>query len=126
MKTMQFRHTADRIKDRSQTVTRRLSAKGIKVGDLLEAINQRTPGGSGSPARIEGSLTVVQVTDVRQEPLKTVTDDLDYGFEETSKEGYLEGHPRHWPSEFVEFICASNSGCTPDTIVTRIEFKYID
>ncbi len=30
------------------------------------------------------------------------------------------------PERFVDFFCASHKGCKPDSIVTRIEFDYVD
>jgi hypothetical protein len=33
-------------------------------------------------------------------------------------------HPDYkWPSSFVAMFCATHRGCTPDTVITRIEFK---
>ncbi|MEV0029564.1 hypothetical protein [Nocardia sp. NPDC050793] len=29
-------------------------------------------------------------------------------------------------AEFIAFFCASHRGCQPDTIVTRIEWRYED
>lgn len=66
-------------------------------------------------------LTVVSV---RREPLRAMTDDLDYGFLECELEGF-GAHPDYkWPSSFVAMFCTSHRGCTPETTVTRIEFSY--
>lgn len=66
------------------------------------------------------------MVDVRRERLDTLTFDGAYGDAETVKEGFPPGHPYNWPSEFVKFFCASHRGCTPETIVTRIEFEYVN
>lgn len=71
-------------------------------------------------------LCQIRVTDVRREVLRRLTDDLAYGFAETTLEGFPEGHPKHWPSEFVSMFCASHSGVTPDSTITRIEFEYVE
>jgi hypothetical protein len=49
---------------------------------------------------------------------------LDYGFRECELEGF-RWHPDYkFPSGFVAMFCATHKGCTPETIVTRIEFAF--
>lgn len=71
-------------------------------------------------------LAMIRVVDVRVEPLRRMLDDLDYGFDECTKEGFGGHASLQYPSEFVSFFCGSHKGCTPDTEVTRIEFEYLD
>jgi uncharacterized protein YhfF len=71
-------------------------------------------------------LCVVRVVDARQEPLRRMTDDLEYGFGECIKEGFGDNPTLCWPSVFVSFFCGCHKGCTPDTEVTRIEFEFVD
>ena len=57
-------------------------------------------------------------------PLRAMLDDLEYGFRECALEGF-GAHPDYrWPSAFVAMFCATHKGCTPDTLVTRLEFAY--
>lgn len=51
-------------------------------------------------------------------------DDIDYGFEECALEGFGQHPVYRWPSAFVAMFCATHKGCTPETVVTRIEFDY--
>jgi hypothetical protein len=59
---------------------------------------------------------------VRREPLRRLLDDSDYGEAETGREGFSQ----YSPSKFVELVCGINKGCTPDTVITRIEFTYLE
>lgn len=36
-----------------------------------------------------------------------------------------EGFPFWAPPKFVEFFCEGHKGCTPESVVTRIEFEKI-
>ncbi|MBF6162984.1 hypothetical protein IU491_29180 [Nocardia cyriacigeorgica] len=58
----------------------------------------------------------VEVLAVRREPLEAITPD----------EVVAEGFPEMTPEQFVEFFCDSHTGCTPDSEVTRIEWRYLD
>lgn len=71
-------------------------------------------------------LAVIRVVSVRQEPLKAMTDDVEYGFAECGKEGFGDHQTLRWPSQFVEFFCNTHRDCTPETTVTRIEFEYVN
>jgi hypothetical protein len=107
MRNMSFALTTDQIMEGTKTVTRRLGWLNLKPGDKLDVL--RDP------------LTVISV---RREPLQAMTDDLDYGFLECELEGFGT-HPYYkWPSSFVAMFCATHKGCTPETMVTRIEFNY--
>ena len=57
------------------------------------------------------------VVDVRREPLRAMTDDMAYGWDEVRREGF----PGMTPAGFVKMFCGSHVGCTPDTIITRID-----
>jgi hypothetical protein len=121
MRNISFALTTDQIRDRSKTVTRRLGWAALKPGELLCAVVKSQGLKKGEQVQ---RLATVRVVDVRREFLDRLTADLDYGFAETSREGFPEGHPLHWPSEFVDFFCKSHKGCTPTSFVTRIEFGY--
>jgi hypothetical protein len=42
----------------------------------------------------------------------------------SKREVEREGFPEMTPFEFVQFFCKSHRGCTPQTIITRIAFRY--
>lgn len=114
---------AEQIQSRTKRVTRRLGWKMLKPGDQICAVKKAMGLRKGEKVERLAVLTVLSVT---HEPLRRMTDDLAYGFAETTREGFPEGHDWHWPSQFVEMFCASHRPCTPDSMVTRIEFDYDD
>ncbi|MGN2640598.1 hypothetical protein ACTD5D_31400 [Nocardia takedensis] len=44
----------------------------------------------------------------------------------TSDEVRAEGFPDSTPAEFVAFFCRTHTGCTPESVVTRIQWRYLD
>ncbi len=114
--------TQPQIKARTKTVTRRLGWKSLKPGTLLMGAEKCQGLGKGGKIK---TLGLIRVTDVRQESLFRMVEDLDYGFAETVAEGFDRPHPNFWPGTFVELFCASHRGCTPQTEVTRIQFEYV-
>lgn len=123
MRNISFALTTHQFRDRSKTVTRRIGWTKLKPGDLLMGV---VKGMGLKPGEKVERLGAIRVVSVRQEELQAMTRDLDYGFKETTLEGYPAGTVKHYPSAFVEFFCASHKGCTPSTLVTRIEFEYVD
>lgn len=122
MRNMSFALTTDQILDQSKDVTRRLGWEFLKVGELLQPVKKcmgLRPGESiqrlGCPIRVVG---------LRREMLRMMTDDLDYGFEEVRREGFALHPIKSYPSNFVAMFCETHKGCTPQTIITRIEFAY--
>jgi hypothetical protein len=122
MRNISFALTTEQFKARTKTVTRRLGWLMLKPGDVLMAC--RKCQGLKPGQKIE-RLGTIRVVSVRREKLLAITDDLDYGFTETALEGFQAPHPCFWPSYFVEFFCRSHAGCTPETVVTRIEYEYL-
>lgn len=61
-------------------------------------------------------LGLIKVTWVNREPLSRID----------QREVDREGFPYMTPAQFIEFFCASHSGCTPETEVTRIVFAHLD
>ena len=121
MRNISFALTTPQFLDRSKDITRRLGWLHLKPGDRLSAVKK----GMGlKPGEQIERLGTILVKSVQREALSRLTDDLDYGFAECIREGFPPPHPCSWPSEFVRFFCASHKGCTPDTIITRIEFEH--
>ncbi|MBH0775052.1 hypothetical protein IT779_01985 [Nocardia sp. NEAU-351] len=61
-------------------------------------------------------ITDVEVVDVRRERLDHIT----------TEDTRAEGFPEMTAAEFVAFFCRTHTGCTPETIITRIQWRYLD
>jgi hypothetical protein len=120
MRNISFAMTTPQFVAKTKTVTRRMGWAALKIGEVLCGVEKAQGLGKGEKIK---RLGLIVVKDVRRERLRRMTDELDYGFRETVLEGFPEGHPNHFPSEFVTFFCAGH-GCTPDDTITRIEFEY--
>lgn len=96
---------------RTKTVTRRLGWRELEPGDRLTLCRKVMGRKKGEPLV---RLAEVEVTSVRREPLQAIPDtDLP-----------LEG----WKLDAFDFIhsfCEAMK-CTPQTHVTRIEWRYLD
>lgn len=122
MRNMSFALTVTPIMEGTKDVTRRLGWQFLKVGDLLRPVRKCM--GLRPGERLDVLRDPIRVVDVRREPLSRMTTDIDYGFDEVRREGF-EGHPVYcWPSAWVAMFCATHKGCTPETVITRIEFVY--
>lgn len=124
MRNMSFALTTSQIMEGSKDVTRRMGWTFLKVGDLLRPVKKCMGLRPGEKlAVLRGPIRVVSL---RRERLDLMTSDLKYGFEEVHREGF-EFHPAYcFPSTWVDMFCASHKGCTPATVITRIEFSYGD
>lgn len=122
MRNISFMLTKDQIVNRSKTVTRRLGWWKLKPGDVIRGVEKGMGLKAGEKVK---PLATVRVVSVRPEPLKAMTDDADYGFIECELEGFGEHATLKFPSEFVSFFCNSHRGCTPETVINRIEFEYL-
>lgn len=112
-------HTTAQVRDRSKTVTRRLgwwtdkrNHRLVTPGDHLTLCEKVMGRRSGEPLV---RLADVEVVSVRREELWRVTD------ADVAAEGF-PGWSRH---EFISFF-TSTFGCHEDTLVTRIEWRYLD
>lgn len=122
MRNMSFAMTTSQIMDGTKTVTRRAGWLQAKPGQQLRPVQKCMGLRPGEKLVVlRDPLTIVSV---RREPLRAMLDDLDYGFRECELEGFGAHHEYRWPSLFVSMFCATHKGCTPETIVTRIEFSY--
>jgi hypothetical protein len=122
VRNISFALTTEQILAGTKTVTRRLGWERAKVGDLLRPVRKGM--GLKPGEKIEVLRSPIRIIDIRREPLRRMTDDIEYGIEECKLEGFGE-HPVYcWPSMFVEFFCASHRPCTPSWTVTRLQFEY--
>jgi len=123
MRNISFMFTTDQIRGRTKTVTRRTGWAKLVPGQLLRGVEKGMGLKAGEKVK---ELAVIRVVSVRPEPLSAMINDLDYGFTECAKDGFGDHHTLRWPSQFVEFFSNSHRGCTPQTVVSRIEFEYVN
>ena len=105
--------TETQVRARTKTVTRRAGWLMLRPGDRLTLCRKVMGRRKGEPLE---RITDVEVISVRREPLNAIT----------AADVAAEGFPEWAPARFVEFFCGSHQGCTPDTDVTRIEWRYLD
>lgn len=103
--------TEEAVRERRKTVTRRLGWKFLKPGDRL-ILCPKTRGVSKADRE---ELAEVEVVDARREPLRNITD------EDVRLEGF------EWQREyFMLFFMEHMRLTSPNTEVTRIEWRYLD
>jgi len=112
VRNISFSLTTQQFRDRTKTVTRRTRWQNLKAGDRLMGIVKGMGLKKGEKVERLGEIEVVSV---RREPLRNATDD----------EAIKEGFPEMSGNAFREMFCRHQGG-TPDQIVTRIEFKYVE
>lgn len=123
MRNMSFALTTAQVLAHSKDVTRRLGWEFLKVGDFLQPVKKCM--GLRAGERIERIGGAIQVVSLKRERLDRMTTDLDYGWTECVREGFGDHPSLKYPSEFVLMFCNTHRGCTPATVVTRIEFRYM-
>lgn len=112
-RNISFSMTEPQFLDGSKTVTRRMGWLRLKPGARLCAVRKAMGLKKGEKVHVLGEIVV---TDVRREPLSAITAD------DCTREGF----PNMAPQEFIAFFCKGHAGCTPESIVTRIEFKRVE
>jgi hypothetical protein len=97
---------------RTKTVTRRMGWDSLKAGDKILAVEK----GMGLK-KGEKSIPIypIVIVSVKKEPLNKVT------LKEVELEGF-DGQSIDW---FIDMFCKSHKGCTPTSVVSRIEFKEV-
>lgn len=112
--------TEQAVRDRRKTVTRRLGWKELEPGDRLtlcrKVMGRKRADGSVEPLV---RLAEVKVVDVRRERLCDITDD------DIAREGvdHFGGQPTR--EDWIAWFCRQMR-TTPETLVTRIEWRYLD
>jgi len=119
MANMSFALTVKQMQSGEKDVTRRMGWLRLKpqsvVNPVLKCMGLRL-GEKITP--ICGPISVVNT---RREPLNRMILEPEYGKAECRREGF----PDLTPAEFVDMYCKTHRGCTPQTMVTRIEFTYL-
>jgi hypothetical protein len=105
--------TEPQVSARSKTVTRRMGWHVLRPGDRLTLCRKVMGRRRGEPLV---RIVAVRVLAVRRERLDEITSD----------EVLAEGFPEMSPAQFVEFFCGTHKGCTPESMVTRIEWQYLE
>lgn len=119
---MSFSMTTEQMRNRTKRVTRRNGWEFLKPGDIVTACVKCM--GIPKGGKIEVICDILIVSN-HKEPLRKMVEDVDYGFAETTLEGFPEGHEKHWPSVFAEMFIA-NMGGDLDTPRNRIEFEFVE
>jgi len=112
-RNISFAMTTPQFRARTKTVTRRPGWRLAKAGDVLMAVEKGQ--GLKKGDKVE-RLGLIRVASAGREPLDAITGD------DVAREGF----PGTAAAEFVGMFCKHNKKCRPGTIITRIEFEYVD
>lgn len=108
MRNISFALTEQQFIDGSKNVTRRLGWLKLKPGDRLMGVRKAM---GLKPGEQIVRLGEIEVISVRREPLRAMTDDVDYGFEECIREGFGN------PSRLRRFACHVETMSPPSEVV---------
>jgi len=115
-RNISFMMTTEQVRNKTKTVTRRDGWDFVKVGDILQGVEQcqGIPKG-GSMVKLHR----IRVTGTRWEPLDRLLKEPEYG----KAEMILEGFPRFTPMQFVTmYLKGAIDKASKE--VNRIEFSY--
>jgi hypothetical protein len=119
MRNISFALTTDQIRAGTKTVTRRMGWLNLTPGTLLQPVRKGM--GMKPGEKVERLRGPIRVVSAQREPLRMLLDSPIYGQRECAREGF----PEYTPASFIDMFCRSHTGCTPDSVVTRIEFEYV-
>ncbi|WP_040713321.1 hypothetical protein [Nocardia takedensis] len=105
--------TEAQVRDRTKTVTRRAGWRDLTAGTRLTLCRKVMGRRRGEPLV---RIVDVVVEEVRRERLDAIT----------TADVRAEGFPDWTPAEFIDFFTRTHHGCTGDTEVTRILWRYLD
>jgi hypothetical protein len=103
--------TEEQVRRREKTVTRRLGWLFLKPGDRLTLCRKVMGRKKGEPLV---RIAEVEVVSVRRELLSAIS----------AADVAYEGFMRYNRAQFIAFFCGAMK-VTPDTVVTRIEWRYL-
>ncbi len=125
MRRMSFAMTTAQIRNQTKTVTRRVGWTNLQPGTLVQPIVKGQGIKPGESQELIGAP--IRIVSVRREPLAALTDGKYFGVFEQEygrRDVVCEGFATMTPGQFVSMFCEHNK-CTPDAVVTRIEFDYV-
>ena len=117
---MSFALTVEAMRRREKDVTRRLGWLRLKPSHVVTPVLKCM--GLKRGETVTRVCVDIRIVDVRREPLNLMLLDLAYGKAECRREGFAH----LTPEEFVKMFCDTHRGCTPETLLTRIVFSYIE
>lgn len=113
MRNMSFMLTTEQFKNRTKIVTRRLGWWFLEHGDTVQAVEK----GMGlKKGETVVKLGLIYIISTHPQQLDLITE----------KEVAREGFPGKSPEWFIDMFCKSHKKCTPQTLVNRIYFSYLD
>ena len=111
-RNMSFALTTEQFRARTKTVTRRLGWYFLKPGDIVRGVEKTM--GLKRWEKLK-PLGFIRIISTQQEPLDAIT----------QEDVVAEGFPGWTPGQFVALLVA-HYDVTPDKIVNRIEFEYLE
>jgi len=117
MRNISFSLTEAQFLDGSKDVTRRLGWKFLKPGHRLMGCRKCMGLKPGEQIVRLGEIEIVSVS---FEPLSFMVQFPTYGAAEARREGF----PEMTGQQFVEMFCR-HMAASPETTITRIEFRHI-
>lgn len=118
MRNMSHSLTTQAAIDMLKTVTRREGWWNLKPGECVQQVVKGMGLAKGEKVQ---KIHVVKVISATSERLFRLLDDEAYGKAEVIAEGF----PHYTPLEFVKMFCESRHSVTPQTMVNRIEYRYL-
>jgi hypothetical protein len=112
MRNMSCAITTQQVIDEIKTETRRNGWWFLRADDLICLVKKGM--GLKKGEKVERLKTVVVLSTFQQQ-LKLISP------EEVRREGF----PGKSPEWFIEMFCKSHKGCTPETVVNVIKWKYV-
>lgn len=112
-RNMSFMLTTEQVRNKTKTVTRRNGWWFLKPGEQLNAVEKCQGLKKGEKVKHIHPIVVVSAT---PEKLMDIT----------REEVIREGFPDMLPCQFVKMFCISHKGVTPESVVNRIEFGYVE
>lgn len=116
---MSFALTTDAIRNRTKDVTRRLGWSNLRSGERFWAVEKTMGLKKGEKLK---RLSLLECVSNEEEPLWII---LSFPIRRSKHETAREGFPHMSPSQFVDMFCREMR-CTPEIMVRRIEFKYVE
>lgn len=110
---MSVAYTEDAVRRRAKTVTRRKGWAYLRPGERITLCRKVMGRKPGEPLV---RIVDVEIVDVRREPLGEITAD------DVAREGF----PELTPAAFVDRFFVQAQGIAAETVVTRIEWRYLD